>query len=70
MVGYVVRASSRLAGVISRSVQTPSWWSGLYDRAPTLLTSEDSVVQGCDLAAADATISDILAATLAAKLAL
>jgi hypothetical protein len=69
MVGYVVRAYSGPAWVISRSVQTPGWWRGLYDRGPTLLTSEVSVVQGCDLAAAEATISDILAATLAAKLA-
>jgi CarD family transcriptional regulator len=39
----------------------------LYDRGLTFLTSEVAVVQGCDSAAAEAMISDILGASLAAK---
>jgi CarD family transcriptional regulator len=39
----------------------------LYDRGLALLTSEVAVVQGCDLAAAEAMISDTLVASLAAK---
>ena len=38
----------------------------LYGRGLALLTSEVAVVQGCDLAAAEETISSILAASLAA----
>jgi CarD family transcriptional regulator len=38
----------------------------LYNRGLALLTSEVAVMQGCDLATAEATISDILAASLAA----
>jgi CarD family transcriptional regulator len=39
----------------------------LYDRGLTFLASEVAVVQGCDFAAAEAMISDILGARLAAK---
>ena len=39
----------------------------LYGRGLMLLTSEVAVVQGCDLAAAEETISSILAASLAAQ---
>jgi len=39
----------------------------LYDRGLMLLTSEVAVVQDCDFAAAEAMISDILGASLAAN---
>ena len=39
----------------------------LYDRGLTFLTSEVAVVQGCDSAAAEAMISDMLGASLAAR---
>jgi CarD family transcriptional regulator len=39
----------------------------LYDRGLALLSSEVAVVQGCDLAAAEETISGVLAASLAAQ---
>ena len=39
----------------------------LYDRGLTFLASEVAVVQGCDSAAAEAIISDVLGASLAAK---
>lgn len=39
----------------------------LYDRGLMLLTSEVAVVEGCDLSAAEAMISDMLGASLAAK---
>ena len=40
---------------------------GLYDRGLTFLASEVAAVQGCDSAAAEAMISDILGASLAAR---
>jgi len=40
---------------------------GLYDRGLTFLVSEVAVVQGCDATAAEAMISDILGASLAAR---
>ena len=39
----------------------------LYDRGLTFLASEVAVVQGCDSAAAEAMISDILGVSLAAR---
>jgi len=39
----------------------------LYDRGLMLLTSEVAAVQGCDLAAATAEISNVLGASLAAE---
>jgi CarD family transcriptional regulator len=39
----------------------------LYDRGLTFLSSEVAVVQGCDSAAAEAMISDMLGASLAAR---